>query len=363
MPFNEATVLSLQQLEGADNSFLKQICSQQGHSLRSKLNGILKDSPPSVALRWRELLQSLSNDHFFQGFAELLSFAELQRMGWQAVKWRRPGPTLHLKHPSGKEAQLLTLSFIQQRDQQQERLLERELIERINQIDTKHKISLSFRRPLNAYSNFDEILTSFASWLSGTARPRSSVSFRDAATWLEARLLPTVKFSNTKVVQSVQAPMCSSDILKYINREADQSLEEFRRSQSKYQPLILSIVSDQPLRISQNAWRFFLYGPSSSVYSKNGHRYYECDADQMKGWLQDPFRTFLSGLLRIENNGSSEKGRLMGSCDRNNGWETVDSTSFLNPWSEFDGFSALLPSPKLSIEGLDSVNPILCWEK
>ena len=358
MPFNEATVLSLQQLDGADNSFLKQICSQQGQSLRSKLNKILKNSSPTVALRWRDLLQSLSNDHFFQGFAELLSFAELQKMGWEALQWRRPGPTLHLKHPNGQEAQLLTLSFIQQRDRQREHLLERELVRRLNQIETTHKISISFRRPLSPYSNFETIAHSFAAWLSEARPKRSNVTFQDSTSWLEARILPADTFMGINVVQSTQSPMCSTDLLKYINREADQSLEEFRRSQSKYQPLILSIVSDQTLRISTNAWRFFLYGPASSIHTKNGQRYYTCDADQMKGWLQDPFRTFLSGIVRIENKAPFAVG-----SDENKGWESIESTSFLNPWSEFSGFNTLLPSPKISLEGSDNLNPVLRWEK
>ena len=77
--FPERLVADLERLNGASHTYLKQVCgAEQGplrESLRKAVNGV------SVALRDRaiELLSSLDNRRFFQGFAEVVTLTGLGR--------------------------------------------------------------------------------------------------------------------------------------------------------------------------------------------------------------------------------------------------------------------------------------------
>jgi hypothetical protein len=358
MTFNEATVHALQNLEGANHSFLKQICTPQGKSLRSQLNQLLQDIPDSVSQRWKEHFQSLTNERFFQGFAELLSYSALSKQGWEAIEWTWPCPTLRVKHKNGQEAQLLTLSFIQQRDRSKEQRLRNKLISLINQIQTDQKISLIFRKPLHQDSYLNDIRDCIADWLADNPKEYEHAYFKNDQTWIELTALPKENFCKAEVVQIVQGPLFSSELIHYINKETESSLEEYRLSHTRIKPLLLSIISNQPFPISDNSWRFFLYGPTAEVFRNKKTLTYRCDADQMKGWLQDPFRTFLAGILRIESLLPQESSSQ--SVDL---WPNIRSASFINPWSEFSNFNELLPGPKLSLDRLDKLDPILQWKE
>ena len=86
-------------------------------------------------------------------------------------------------------------------------------------------------------------------------------------------------------------------------------------------------------------------GLSASQVSGDTYRH---DADQMRGWMHDPFRTFLTGVLRIECRFQEQKD--------------IKISSFENPWSEFSGFGAKLPPPSLQLLRKENFDPILKYK-
>ena len=112
--FPERLVADLERLNGASHTYLKQVCgAEQGplrESLRKAVNGV------SVAHRDRaiELLSSLDNRRFFQGFAEVVTLTGLGRAGWDLTRLHRPGPQLEMCAPGGTPWVLSVMAFLHQ---------------------------------------------------------------------------------------------------------------------------------------------------------------------------------------------------------------------------------------------------------
>ena len=73
-----------------------------------------------------------------------------------------------------------------------------------------------------------------------------------------------------------------------------QSVEVLRqqRPQKDDVPVLLSVVANQSMHLSERAWKELLYGLS---HEKHGSTI--LDTRHFGGWFQDPFRTFVGGVL------------------------------------------------------------------
>ena len=111
--------------------------------------------------------------------------------------------------------------------------------------------------------------------------------------------------------------------------------EKGRRSGDKT-PLILSFVTNQPTQISSRGWRFLLYGQPQYQSDTTC----SLDSTQFGGWLQDPFRTGIVGVLRLEQSIASSPN--------------FDHSSYSNPWSEHRQFDELLPTPRVYVSSDES---------
>ena len=187
-------------------------------------------------------------------------------------------------------------------------------------------------------------LNCFEKWLRSTPKTYETTCYRDEYNWIECKILPSGAFLSNKTVQIAQKALCSSYVLEQIDNAANLALEQVRMLQIQDTPVILSLVANQEFQVTPNSWRFFFYGPTSQV-SGNTYRH---DADQMRGWMHDPFRTFLTGVVRIECRFQEQ--------------EDIKVSSFENPWSEFSGFGTKLPPPSLQLLRKENFDPILKYK-
>ena len=261
-----------------------------------------------------------------------------------ALGYRTENQSIAVQHHDGTTADLLCVSLILDRNDEEEKYLSHLLQSQLNKLDSSKKIALIYRSPLQNRKSIQAAITCFSTWLSENPKTYTTSYYRDEFNWIECRTMPSTRFLNHDIVQIVQESLCSDILLNKIDIHCNAALEQIRLNQFNASPVLLSIVSNQLCRISENSWRFFLYGPTSTVYQNQ----YRQDANQMRGWLHDPFRTFLSGVLKIE-------------CSFDNESNPFEAESFENPWSEFKRFAPILPSPKLQLLRKENLDPILEW--
>lgn len=348
MPYQNKTLQLIDQLPNSKHSFFSQICSSKGDNLRFVLANILSSVPNTIAQHWKEKLHSFDNALVFQAIGEMLSFSSLQEQGWVAQDYNQKSHTIDLHHQTGQIAKLLCLSFLCERNSELEDELRTIVENGLNSCNTEQKIALIYRRPPQSRKSIERALSHFQKWLENRTsfKKHETTFYRDDYNWIECKILPSSAFLSNKTIQITQKALSSSFVLDQIDEKANIALEQVRMQQIQDTPVILSIVANQKFQITPNSWRFFFYGPTSQVSGKT----YRHDADQMRGWMHDPFRTFLTGVIRIEccfHEGSADKTKI---------------ASFENPWCEFSGFSSKLPPPSLCLLSKDDFDPILQYK-
>ena len=118
-----------------------------------------------------------------------------------------------------------------------------------------------------------------------------------------------------------------------ITQTADKAVEKVRRSNDK-QPIILSVVTNQATQISPRGWQFLLYGQQRYQSDSSS----TLDGTQFGGWLQDPFRTGIVGVLKMEQ-----------IIDAVQDEHCFNHTTYCNPWSEHKNFEEYMPSPRVEV--------------
>ena len=341
MPYQDKTLQLIDQLPNGKHSFFSEICSSIGTSIRFTLRSVLEAVPNELAQYWSENLHSFDNALLFQSVSEMLSFSELQNQGWSAKDYDSQTKTINLSHKTGQLAKLLCISFLCEQNLKREQELSTLLETGLEESDTTYKLALIYRRAPQSKKSVQQALYCFKNWLQSNPKTYETTYFRDEHNWIECKILPSGAFHSEKAVQIIQNALCSSFILEQIDDTAHLALEQIRLQQLQDVPVILSIVGSQEFQITPNSWRFFFYGPTSQALKAT----YRHDADQMRGWMHDPFRTFLTGVLRIECRFLDKK--------------KLKVSSFENPWSEFSGFGSKLPPPRLQLLGKENLDPIL----
>jgi hypothetical protein len=347
MLYDNLVLESLQALAGGEHCFAKQLATQEGQSLRDLLGLVCQAAPESAAKRWREALHSLDNRIFFQGFSEAVSFHHLRLQGWEGLDISGPGSALQMKSPEGRMIHLVCLSIVQERDAELERVRTEKLRLCLERITAPYKIGLIIRRPLNNDFDSEQIRRAVDLWLrKSTGETGTFAYYKNKDLWLEFGIIGKRTELESQVVKFIQGPVLSHDALQAIEHEATTALDNNRIQE----PIVLSIVSNQPLPIKENAMRFFLYGPTHTAppASSTGAREYLCDADQLRGWFNDPFRNQVCSVLRIEqvDNGDPTRMKYM---------------AFQNPWFFQPAIS--MPKPRLEAIEMKGHNPLLCLKE
>lgn len=330
-------------MAGGEHSFLKQICKtiqyfeNNGSSgcnfqeLFKLVDGLIESSDVALKLRWMDRLSSFSNQRLFQAIGELVAVGHMTHAGWKVHGLEND--CIQLSHALYGPADLLTLSIILDRNLDEERLLETKILEQIESIESDYVLSVVFRTPLHRNVRILDIQQTVQTWLKriNLKKKRTcSGYYKDTYTHIDFSAVRRKSSAKEITVQTVLQPIIGQKMKHVVQDMLTQSVEKHRHVRNKNHPLFVSIVSNQALGISDRAWKFMLYGLERCKYNKQ----IELDPKSFDGWFQDPFRTFVGGLLNFQHNPNLPVGT-----------PCFQLTSFTNPWTEFEKSSLGIPLP------------------
>ena len=93
--FPERLIQDLQRLPGGRHSFLTQVCAPEGKKYRAALERLVEQAGEPMCSRGREMLTSLDNRKFFQGYAEVVTAALAARGSYEVKEFAAPGPAVY----------------------------------------------------------------------------------------------------------------------------------------------------------------------------------------------------------------------------------------------------------------------------
>ena len=343
------------EMSGGDHSFLKQLCTavqafdessnEQSNfgSLLALINSLMATSPENMQKVWLGQLHSFDNRTLFQAIAEIVSVGHMVQSGWEVESCGEH--CIQLYHPESGRIDLLVLSLILDRDLEQEHRIQEQLVAQLNTIESTYTIGLTIRTPLSPHIDINKVVSLTKKWVEKTDVQKGQTQRRvgyvkDALCHLDFRIIGPKKEANEPTVFLVTPPVIGHRIQRNIVQMMSQSIEVLRqRKQPSDVPVLLSIVANQSMHLSERAWKELLYGLSHEE-SKGNTR---LDIRHFGGWFQDPFRTFVSGVLCAEH-----------TLKPTNGVPCFDSVAFANPWCEFSTIQSTLPLPAYRYSRVDT---------
>jgi hypothetical protein len=333
------------EMSGGTHSFMKQICmalksldfsegaANEFGSLLSLIDSLLESSPQEMQQVWLGKLHSFDNRTLFQAISELISIAHMVHTGWSVDSWNEE--CIRLNHPQSGELDLLVLSLILDRNLAEEKKLEKCLVEKLNALDSTHRIALTLRQPLSRHIDMDHVASVAQKWLKKHSKKpskRHSGYVKDNICHIDFRIVGTKDTPSQPTVSLVTPPVIGRQMTRHIQTMMSQTIESVRqqRPPSSNVPVLVSVVSNQSMQLSEHAWKQMLYGLSSFDCADRT----DLDVRHFEGWMQDPFRTFVCGVMHAEHTPNVPEGV-----------PCFKMTSYANPWCEFTGIQTGLPRP------------------
>lgn len=342
------------EMSGGDHTFLKQICksmksidfseaeNNEFGSLLTLIDSLMSASPEKLKQMWMGRLHSFDNRTLFQAVAEIVSLSHMVRHGWQIESCN--DTCIRLQHPTTGPIDLLVLSLILDRNLIEEKKIQQELVHELNQLECSYRIGLTIRTPLSPNVNIPNIVSLTKKWLAKIHAKNQSSHDQDmgasksvgyvknAMCHLDFRVIGPKLDSHDETVLLVTPPVIGQKMKRNIKHMMSKSVEALRqiRSRDTNIPVLISVVANQSLQLSDRTWKHLLYG----LCHEETKSYTRLDTRHFGGWFQDPFRTFVSGILRLEH---SSETTLELPC--------FNSITFANPWCEFNLIQSTLPLP------------------
>lgn len=343
------------EMSTGSSSFLKQLCTAIQHlqftenanndfaGLLSLVDCLLDASPSPIRDQWITNIHSFNNRKLFQAIGELVAIANLATQGWK-VDGAQDG-CIRLVHPQKGLLNLWVISMLIDRDLELEKRLQQELIKSLNQVDTPYQLAMTLRTPLSRHSSIEDIVQVTKKWLIRYAKKSKTTGsnkrkakqatgfYKDDVTHIDFRVVGTKTTSKSSTITCLLPPVIGRQMHHHLQRLLSDATERLRVQKSTDIPTLLSVVSNQSLQLSHRAWKFLLYGVSKSESSQ--HLETALDTRHFGGWFQDPFRTFVAGIMQLEHNPNLPTGV-----------PCFQGVSFDNPWSEFLYLRDNLPFPR-----------------
>ena len=335
------------EMSGGGHSFLKQLCTaiqtfdessnEQSHfaSLLTLIDSLMSASPEDVQRIWLGKLHSFDNRTLFQAIAEIISVGHMVRCGWSIERCNEH--SIRLNHPISGQIDLLVVSLILDRDLEQEKRHQQELVQALNTLQSTYRVGLTIRTPLSPHMDIAKIVGITKKWLAkahskADQKQRRVGYVKDALCHLDFRIVGPKKQPDEPTVYLVTPPVIGQKLQRNLALMMSQSVEAIRqqRTQENDVPVLLSIVANQSMHLSERAWKELLYGLSH----EESQGATVLDTRHFGGWFQDPFRTFVGGVICVEHT-------LKPTSDV----PCFDSIAFANPWCEFHTIQSSLPLP------------------
>ncbi len=320
--YPERLVADLSRLPGADHSFLKQLCAGDGAPVRAALARAVGDIGTPFDIRAIELLSSLDNRRFFQGFAETAALHLLHGDGWKLRAMAGPGPRLEVGKGGGPSFSLSVLAFLHQTrpggDEQTRRRLEAGLA----RVASRHRFVVLIRRWLPHDADVEPVRRAIEMWLgqvqSGTWEGRYA-AYEDDKVALEFCLTRERAKGGESPLALVLGPFAAHRAMEVIEPRVVRELDRHAAGPARGQPLVVACVSDQPWNINDGYLRDFLYGRPNCTLADGGVSTWTFGDNGGPCAFRDPLYSAFSALLLIDREPSRPT--------------TVRARALFNPWA------------------------------
>ena len=270
--FEKALLVEMQALSGASHCFLKQVCTDEAEPLRDALSLALSRVPGPARVRLADLLRSLDNRRWFQGFAELSTLDALRESGW-ALEGSDSDGRLTLFRPEGRPCNLQVLSFLHpghvDRDAQASARLEAVL----DRVYSKLKFAVFVRRSLPQIFDPEPVRQAVELWLREVEAGRWEsryAAYEDEAVALEFGLIgdlerpARVDRQGHPVVMTL-GPFVGGRLMGAVERRIVRSLDHYRMGPHGTEATCVVAFADRPWSIPRGTIREFLYGKPDEV--------------------------------------------------------------------------------------------------
>lgn len=266
--FSRTMVEELQRLPGASHSFLKQVCAPDGSGVREAVVRALASFPDPVRERLEELLGSLDNRRFFQGFSELALAATVQAGGWEIEALSGPSRLVRALRPGGQPVNLLACGFVHSGRLETDLRTTRRLHEALGRVRGNTRFSVFVRKWLPATFDPEPVRQAVELWVREVEAGRWDnrfAAYEDESVALEFGLVgdlqdpARIQGEESPVLMTV-GPFISGRTMGVVEGRLVRALDRYRMGDLGHEPVLLAAVADRPWQLSPGYMREFLYG-------------------------------------------------------------------------------------------------------
>jgi hypothetical protein len=347
----DTSLAELSRLKGAEYSFLKQLATPEGAPTRTWLEDIGGRVGSPLTRRASDLLNSLDNRRFFQGFAELAVSSTLLSSGWRVEDLAWPGPVLVGRSPDGDHHNVLVLAFIRQVRLGPDRQTAERLIRSLNRVSSRTRIAVHIQRWLPHDLDPEPIRRAVELWLRDVDRHGSQdryAVYSDNNVSLEFALTAERARTGQSVVAFTVAPCTGQRTAELIESRILAALDAYRLGPLSRQPLLLACVTEQPWQLSRGWIRQLLYGKPTWATTQGEPAVFEAAFDDKSdpGIFRDPLYRAVSGALFID--------RAVDALE-------PTARAYLNPWCASPLRAETLRIRRLALDRQESGHTVLRW--
>lgn len=354
--FPERLIQDIQRLPGGGHTFLSQVCDPEGRKYRVALETLHESLSEPLASRVSDLLVSLDNRKFFQGYAEAVTAAVAARGSFQVQELLTPGPLLLARRPNGMEIRLSVLSFIHKFRPIPDRATVRRLLLALDRIPSQERILVVVHRWLPHDLDTGPIRRAVESWLkmvsSGQWEGRFA-TYEDERISLEFGLTgeKSRKGRGRRVVAAMGPFFCPASLAAVEDRLLGE-LDTYRLGPQAGKPLVVACVAEQPWRVTEGYVRDFLYGrPRRMEMFRDGDSHnveMEFEEGSAPSIFRDPLYRDLSAFLWIGRDHLDPR--------------SIYVKSYLNPWARVPIDAQAFPvGPTFVLERWEGSRAVLTW--
>ncbi len=305
MLFPDSLITEIRQLPGASHSFLRQLCQDGADPAREQLKKAVEGLALPLRVRMIELLHSLDNRRFFQGYAELSTAALLTSAGWMPQSVER-GSIRALRN-DGSVVNILVLAFLSSGRLGVEEEAVQRLRESLERVQARLRFSIFVRKWLPHDFNPEPVRQAVEMWLQeveGGKWDGRFAAYEDESVSLEFGLTgERAKAGQALVVQAL-GPFMAARTVAVLESVLVREMDRYRLGSERDVPLVISLVGDQPWLVSRGYVRELLYGkPRWTVGSTHpGSLPWEGAVGLYPEpcLFKDPLYRALSGIMMIE---------------------------------------------------------------
>lgn len=301
--FPERLVADLGRLPGAGHCYLKQLCAADGTEVRERLQARVDSLAPELQERAAELLSSLDNRRFFQGFAEVAALSVLGVGGWEATGLVPPGPRLELRGADGRAILLSVLAFLHQTRPGGEDETRRRLHDALGRVSAKQRFAVLVRRWLPHDFDPAPVRRAVDLWLAqvqtGQWKDRYA-AYDDDHISLEFCLTGERAKARQSPVALVLGPFYAHRTMEVLEPRVVHELDRHRASAQRASPLLIAGLADQPWALNEGYVRDFLYGRPRRTSCEGGACEVEFAGPPSVCLFRDPLYSAVSGVMLVD---------------------------------------------------------------